>query len=203
MKEDELSASCPFPAGHFYSPIVDVRDVYRRRAEIWPEHPVPLGIDFNDASHRAILTEVFPRHLADYDYPDRIAGGEDAGTFYTDNPTFSWLDARALFVLLREWRPKRLVEVGGGFSTLLAADVNERFLSGSVDITCIEPYPRSLRRSTAAKRALLDFFRPAGSSTIANCMSFLLERFWRPKKTAGPPRKALPSIFPLSQLRSS
>lgn len=143
MKEDELSESCPFPAGHFYSPIVDVRDVYLRRDEIWPDRPVLLGIDFNDASHRAILTEVFPRHVADYDYPDGAAEAEGGSGFFTDNPAFSFLDARALFVLLREWRPRRLIEIGGGFSTLLAADVNTRFLSGSVDITSIEPHPRA------------------------------------------------------------
>lgn len=146
MKDDELSENSPFPDGHFYSPIVDVRDVFARRDEIWPERPTLLGIDFNDASHRAILSEVFPLHVGDYDYPDSATGNEAEGGFYNDNPTFSWLDARALFVLLREWQPRRMIEVGGGFSTLLAADVNTRFLSGSVEITCIEPYPQPFLR---------------------------------------------------------
>lgn len=141
MKETDLSATSPFPAGHFYSPIVDVKDVFERRVEIWPERPRHLGIDFDDASHRAILSEVFPKYISDYDYPDRLDEPEEPGRFYTENPAFSWLDSRSLFVLLREWRPRRLIEVGGGFSTLLAADVNTRFLSGSVEMTCIEPYP--------------------------------------------------------------
>ena len=71
MKKTDLSATSPFPAGHFYSPIVDVNDVFERRAEIWSERPHPLGIDFDDASHRAILSEVFPKYIGDYDYPDR------------------------------------------------------------------------------------------------------------------------------------
>ncbi len=135
-----------FPAGHFYSPVVDVEDVRRRRAEIWPEAPVNLGIDFNDASHRAILSELFPELIADYDYPDRLDPEREPARFFTDNPTFGWLDSRLLFVLLRAWRPRRMIEVGSGFSSLLAADVNARFLDGAMELTCIEPYPRSFLR---------------------------------------------------------
>lgn len=35
-----------------------------------------------------------------------------------------------------------MIEVGSGFSSLLSADVNHRFLGDAMDFTCIEPYPR-------------------------------------------------------------
>jgi Methyltransferase domain len=35
-----------------------------------------------------------------------------------------------------------MIEVGSGFSSLLTADVNRRFLDGRLDFRCIEPYPR-------------------------------------------------------------
>jgi hypothetical protein len=44
--------------------------------------------------------------------------------------------------MLRARRPRRLIEVGSDFSSLLTADVNRRFLDGALDFTCIEPYPR-------------------------------------------------------------
>lgn len=131
-----------FPDGHFYSPVVDVADVQARQQQIWPAQPEVLGIDWNDGHHRHLLGEVFPRHLPHYDYPERLADGPDLAQFYTRNSQFSWLDARALFALLREWRPRRLVEVGSGYSTLLIADVNRRFLDSAMQVTCIEPYPR-------------------------------------------------------------
>lgn len=81
-----------------------------------------------------------------YDYPEHAGEQTAAARFYTCNPAFSWLDARAYFVLLNEWRPRRLIEVGSGYSTLLAADVNRRFFDGGIDITCIEPYPRDFLR---------------------------------------------------------
>lgn len=131
-----------YPDGHFYSPIVDTLDVASRQAQIWPANPVTLGIDWNEAFHREVLTQWFARHYADFDYPEHVDEQREPIRFYTTNSQFGWLDCRVLFVLLREWRPRRMVEVGSGFSTLLAADVNRRFLGGAMQLTCIEPFPR-------------------------------------------------------------
>lgn len=131
-----------FPPGHFYSPIVDAADVAKREAELWPAAPVVLGIDWNRAHHETVLREWFPRHMGGFDYPEVLADSPQLRSFYTHNSQFGGLDARALFVLLREWRPKRMIEVGSGYSTLLAADVNRRFLGGTMELCCIEPYPR-------------------------------------------------------------
>ena len=130
-----------FEPGHFYSPIVDKVALAAQRERIWPARPAVAGIDFNDEGHRRVLVESFPRFMHDYDYPEHAPPG-DPFAFYTQNSQFSWLDARALFVLLRAWRPRTVIEVGSGFSSLLIADVNRRFLDGAVDFTCIEPYPR-------------------------------------------------------------
>lgn len=130
-----------FPPGHFYSPIVAPAELDRNA--IWPARvSLPAGVDFDDAGHRALLSGVFPKFLPDFDYPEHGAGDDELTHFYVRNSQFSWLDARAYFTLLRHWRPRRLIEVGSGYSTLLAADVNQRFLGGAMRITAIEPYPR-------------------------------------------------------------
>jgi hypothetical protein len=134
-----------FPAGHFYSPIVDTAELKSRQASVWPAAPSILGIDFNDAYHRDVLERFFPAYYGGFDYPRH--SDRDQLSFHVENDQFSWLDCRALFVLLRAWRPRRFIEVGSGFSTLLVADVNRRFLDSSMAITCIEPYPRSFLRS--------------------------------------------------------
>jgi methyltransferase family protein len=130
------------PNGHFYSPVTDPRDLAGRMSQLWPQRPEVLGIDFNDAMHRHVLCEVFPRYLDAYDYPDELPAASGAARFFSANGQFEWFDACTLFALLREWRPKRLIEVGCGFSSLLIADINRRYLGGSLDVTCIEPYPR-------------------------------------------------------------
>ena len=44
--------------------------------------------------------------------------------------------------MMRALAPKRVIEVGSGYSSLLMADINRRFLNGSASIQCVEPYPR-------------------------------------------------------------
>lgn len=134
------------PNGHFYSPIVDPAEIAARADSIWPPAPQVLGIDFNDASHQEVLGDWFPAFMPEWDYPEVLQETADLDRFYVRNSQFSWLDCRAFFVFLRKLRPRRMIEVGSGFSSLLAADVNRRFLDGSMAFTCIEPYPRPFLR---------------------------------------------------------
>lgn len=133
----------PFPAGHFYSPVIDPREISEREARLWPATPPEvLGIDFNEANHRTVLESGFPRFIGDYDYAEFEGETRHPYDFYTRNSQFSWLDPRTAFVLLRLWNPARIIEVGSGFSSLLMADINRRFLGGRCRLTCVEPFPR-------------------------------------------------------------
>jgi len=129
--------------GHFYSPIVDPEELADRTDELWPPAPEIIGIKCNDEYHRRVLEEFFPEYIGNYDYPEKSDVADvDLRHFYTQNSQFSWLDSRSLFVLLQAWQPNRIIEVGSGYSSILMADVNRRFLDGKTHITCIEPYPR-------------------------------------------------------------
>lgn len=138
-----------FPAGHFYSPIVDTADVAQRREAIWPENPSIPWIDFNDAHHRKVLGAWLPEMLPEFTYPREGPEDDELEGFYIDNSQFSHLDCRILFTLLRSWKPRHMIEVGGGYSTLLTANVNERFFGSKMHFTCIEPYPRSFIETQA------------------------------------------------------
>jgi methyltransferase family protein len=131
-----------FPNGHFYSPVVDPLELSLRADEIWPANAECLGIEFNPAHHREVLETILPRHLPRYDYPETLEETPELDRFFTRNSQFNWLDPRVLFALVNEWRPRRMIEVGSGFSSLLVADVNRRFLDNALEFTCIEPYPR-------------------------------------------------------------
>lgn len=138
LKSQTISAS--HPNGHFYSPVTDPADLLARQQDLWPEQaPECPGLSFNDENHARVLAEWFPEFIGDYDYPEHE---KSPTAYFTQNSQFSWLDSRTLFVLLRALRPGRVIEIGSGFSSLLTADVNHRFLGGQIDFTCIEPYPR-------------------------------------------------------------
>ena len=130
-----------FADGHFYSPIPKLSELREYESGIWPSSPEILGIDFNHEEHHRWLVDVLPQHLLQFDYPDKPRTGGSSHSYYTTNPAFAWLDSRMLFTVLRELQPRRMIEIGSGYSSLLAADVNTRFLNSALDLTCIEPYP--------------------------------------------------------------
>jgi hypothetical protein len=146
MSDTDSQIKTLFPNGHFYSPVVDPESLRQRESGIWHERNAVMGIDFDNAGHVRLLSEVFPKWLADFDYPYELSDAMDeAGRvgFYLGNDQFSNIDARSLFVFLRELRPDRVIEVGSGFSSLLMADVNARFLGSATRLQCVEPYPRA------------------------------------------------------------
>jgi hypothetical protein len=157
------------PNGHFYSPVVDPEELRTRRASLWPVNmPEVRGIEFNPTMHQKILSGWFPRHMPRYDFPEHFDAAMPPTQFFTCNSQFSWLDARALFVMLNELRPARMIEVGSGFSSLLTADVNQRCLDGGCHFTCIEPYPRQF---------LLDGVPGISELVVAKVQDVALETF--------------------------
>jgi hypothetical protein len=137
-----------FPNGHFYSPVPNVADLEARAAHLFVPREAMPGIDLESAGHAALIAAALPL-AREFDFPTVDPGGELGATrYFSGNSQFTGLDALALFALLRHWRPRRLIEVGSGFSTLLIAEVNLRFLGGGVHVTCIDPYPRPFLRGT-------------------------------------------------------
>jgi hypothetical protein len=151
-----MTINSAHPNGHFYSPVTDPQELSSRLSELYPAKPSALGVVFDDALHQRLLVDVLKPMLTRYDYPEHGAADAELSYFYTQNSQFSWLDSRALFSLLRAWRPARIVEVGSGYSSLLMCDVNRRFLGGDTIIDCVEPYPRPFLRRTDLGLSLIE-----------------------------------------------
>ena len=64
--------------------------------------------------------------------------------FYWKNEFFSWADALSYYCIIRRFRPPRVVEVGSGFSSLVAIAALRR--NGAGELLCIEPCPRAFLR---------------------------------------------------------
>lgn len=119
---------------HFYQPIPDTR---RLPESTWTTQSEMPGIDMNDAGQVELLGRM--RTLkAEYD------ALESASTYRFDNPNFSSVDAETLYCMIRLGTPRRMVEVGSGFSTLVASAAAARNLQDSgcaPELVCVEPYP--------------------------------------------------------------
>jgi predicted O-methyltransferase YrrM len=128
-----------FPSGHYYSPIADPADLLQREERIWAWRHELSGVDMQVNRQLKLLQNMRP-YLNAIDYP--VDAPPEADRYYYMNGMFPVLDAEFLFGALRMFKPRRVIEVGSGFSSLVMADVNRRIFNGSMDITCIEPYPR-------------------------------------------------------------
>ncbi|MCX7086642.1 MAG: class I SAM-dependent methyltransferase [Methylococcales bacterium] len=128
-----------FPIGHFYSPIADPVDIRTREEKLWaPVNEMP-GIELNIQDQLALLLKLKP-YTAAIDYPIEHPG--DSTTYFYSNDQYPVLDAEFLYAVLCHFRPKAVIEVGSGFSSLITADVNRRLLDSKLDFSCIEPFPR-------------------------------------------------------------
>jgi hypothetical protein len=128
-----------FPPGHFYSPIPSLDDVREHDKAVFEANsPAVPGVDLNEPGQLALL-----RQLASY-YPEQpFARDRQPGLrFHLHNPAFTYCDAIVYYGMLRHARPRRVIEVGSGYSSSLLLDVNERAFQNAIACTFIEPYPR-------------------------------------------------------------
>ena len=127
------------PPGHFYSPIVDPADECVRRAvqlEAQPDiAPEAFGISTEEMLK---WFDLLCRQYTAFPFPEQKIPG---AFYYYSNPNFPLADAIALTALMVEKRPRQYIEVGSGFSTCAAIDVNEKYLNGAVQMTFIDPHP--------------------------------------------------------------
>jgi predicted O-methyltransferase YrrM len=133
-RDAERDAPQFFPAGHFYSPLpsrMEIADAFQRGG-FGPPFP---GIDLNEAGQVARL-EQFAAWYGEMPFPERATSG---WRFHLDNPSYGHFDAIMLYGMLREARPRRIIEVGSGFSSAAMLDLNERMLGRSAQITFIDP----------------------------------------------------------------
>jgi predicted O-methyltransferase YrrM len=129
------------PPGHFYSPLPSPEEVSRDAGRLFGSPPEALpGIDLNEAAQLGLLQEIRRYYAA---LPFTSEKSVERRYFY-ENPAYSYSDAIFLYGMIRHAAPKRIVEVGSGYSSCVMLDTAELFLDGRVDFTFIEPYPGRL-----------------------------------------------------------
>lgn len=140
------------PPGHFYSPVPDLDELQEIEEETigGPSIEIP-GMDLDDQEQ----LELLKRFSAFYREMPFQAEKKEGLRYYFENPAYSYSDAIMLHCMIRHLKPKRIIEVGSGFSSCMILDTNDLFFSGSISTTFIEPYPEllmSLLRDTDAER---------------------------------------------------
>jgi predicted O-methyltransferase YrrM len=135
------------PHGHYYSPYPDLHKIESREGIIFDRNRTVLDIDLNEDHQLQLLSALFEMAK---DVDIAVEQTENR-RYYSSNNWYAELDGLVLHFMIRTLRPKRILEVGSGFSSAMTLDTNERFFHNSIECTFIEPHPED--RLTALLRA--------------------------------------------------
>ncbi len=130
-----------FPAGHYYSPIPDKDEILSYIKSRQPLEVILHGIKLNEEDQFKLLNE-YANFYKDLPFPEKQ---NPQCRYYYDNEWYSYSDAIFLYSFLRKHEPKRIIEIGSGFSSAVMLDTVDRFFSHRPQITFIEPYPDRLK----------------------------------------------------------
>jgi hypothetical protein len=155
---------------HFYQPIPDTQSL---PDTLWNKRSELVGVDMNDSLQLDLLRNHFPKFRDEYEQiPIQPTGEEDC--FHLSNGLFGGTDALVAYCMVRQFQPRLIIEVGGGFSSLVLSQAAAK--NNSSALICIEPFPQeSLRRGFRGLYSLieqkvedvdLDFFSQLGPGDV-------------------------------------
>ncbi len=124
---------------HYYEPLFNPRHL---KKSLRDDRTLP-AIDFNVAEQLSLLGKFdFNEELKKFPL-DKTQHLE----FYYHNPSIGTGDAEYLYNMIRLYKPKRIIEIGSGHSTLMAVNAVKQNVHDdpkySCQHTCIEPYEMS------------------------------------------------------------
>lgn len=125
-----------FVRKHYYAPVVNAGDI---RHPLDAARPLP-GLDLNEEGQRGLV--------AQFHYTDELTAlpmqKPAVDRYGYENTTYAEGDAEMLYNMIRHFRPKRIIEVGSGQSTLMALEAiaANRLADAAFRcrVTCIEPF---------------------------------------------------------------
>jgi hypothetical protein len=126
----------PFPPGHFYSPYPNLNEVKDMETQIWDKNIISNGINLQ-TNRQLELLDKFNEYAVQYDFP-RVKGNKYR--YYYENDKYVG-ESVSTFCMIKHINPKRIIEVGSGFTSALLLDINECFSNDTIKLTFIEPYP--------------------------------------------------------------
>jgi predicted O-methyltransferase YrrM len=125
--------------GHYYSPLDTISNIEEKKEYITNKSNPIHDIDLNLNGQLELLN-----HLKKSNKLIPFDNDKFDCLYHPDNKYFIRTDASILFNMIMYLKPKRIIEVGSGYSSALMLDTNRIYFDDSIEIKCIEPYPKRL-----------------------------------------------------------
>ena len=136
-----------YPPGHYYSPLPSRQEFLSVAKRVYGLPPGLTGIDLRIREQFRLFARLAKWH----DELPFTEEPQETLRYYYNNGYFGYADAYWLYAMMRDFCPKRIIEVGSGFSSAVMLDTSELFLGNEVQFTFIEPYPERLLSLLRAK----------------------------------------------------
>ena len=131
---------------NFYSNTPSIEEIENSYEYTSQEPPYLIPGIFDEHRFEEVLKQLLP-FSAEFDPPSE--GDENnCQRFFWKNSQFSYSDAMAYYCFVRQLQPAHIVEIGSGFSTLIALEAVQK--NGAGEVHCIEPYPREFLKNNPA-----------------------------------------------------
>ena len=126
-----------FRPGHYYSPIVDTNTL----SEKWHAPKKLSGIRLKSEEQLELIDKI-KNYIVEFPFS---SSPKKEHKYYYDNNFYSYYDAIFLYGLIRLSKPKKIIEIGSGFSSALMLDTNKLHFNNAISLTFIEPNPERLK----------------------------------------------------------
>ncbi len=137
---------------HYYWPVPDFRELESRK---WPAEEEPVGLDLGLGRQLEFLQTVVPQYQSEWE--------SDSAPLFSvsysySNGFFETVDAEMAYCMVRHYKPRRVVEVGGGYSSRVMAaalDLNLKMDGVRGELITIDPYPDRFPKKALSDRVHL------------------------------------------------
>lgn len=140
---------------NFYSNIPSLADI-ENSFEYRDSDPAPYNSPqvFNPDVMRGFM-DTLTQYASEFEPP--VEGDkENPRGFFWGNPAFSYSDAMSYYCVLRHFKPTKVLEIGSGFSTLVADQALKK--NGKGNLVLIEPYPKPFLHKLETVSAVHELF---------------------------------------------
>lgn len=130
---------------HFYELIPDTRTL---KDELWLNQSELSGVNIDEEVMNNLLSKFSSKFKNEYEsFPKTETS--ISYQYYVNNGSFESVDGEIYYCMIRYFKPKRIIEIGAGYSTYLAAQAllkNKKEYGINAKLIAIEPYPNDTLR---------------------------------------------------------